>query len=90
MKLREVLSKINNLFNPPDVRRAKRLTNQWDKVNDIAAITQDKSSAHIMQEEEKKKRDERDELRAEMNMLLERVASDINRIKDILNRLLMS
>jgi len=87
MKLREVLSKINDLFNPSEVRRAKRLRNQWDKVNDIAAMTQDKSSANIMQEKEE---EERDELRAEMNMLLERVASDINRIRDILNRLLMS
>ncbi|MFC2003624.1 hypothetical protein ACFLV4_06775 [Chloroflexota bacterium] len=87
MKLREVLFKINDLFNPSEVRRTKRLKNQWDKVSDIASITQDKSSAHIMQEKEEA---ERDELRAEMNMLLEEVASDINRIRDILNRLLMS
>jgi len=32
----------------------------------------------------------RDELRAEMNMLSERVVSDIKRIRDIVNRLLMS
>ncbi len=59
MKLREAISKINDLFNPPEVRRAKRLKNQWDEVNDIAAITRDKSSAYIMQEKEEEKRDER-------------------------------
>ncbi len=90
MKLREVLFKINDLFNPPEVRRSKRLKNQWDKVSDIASITQDKNSAHIMQEKEEAEEAERDELRAEMNMLLEKVASDINRIRDILNRLLIS
>ncbi len=34
--------------------------------------------------------DERNKLRAELNMLLERVVSDSNRIKEIVNRLLMS
>ena len=34
--------------------------------------------------------EQRDKLRAELNMLLERVASDSNRIKAIVNRLLMT
>ena len=34
--------------------------------------------------------EQRDKLRAEMNMLSEQVASDIKRMRDIVNRLLMS
>ncbi len=87
MKLRGVLFKVNDLFNPPEVRRAKSLQQQWDELDDVAAIVEDRNNAHKFQEGQK---EEADKLRTEMNILLDRVASDMKRIKTIANRLTAS
>ena len=85
-----VLSWLSNLFNPPEVRRKKFLQKQWNEIDDIPAMIQGKGSASTMVEEEKGEEEDEEEetkLRAEMNMLLDGVVSDIKRIKDIANRL---
>jgi len=86
MKLRAGLFWLSDLFNPPEVRRKKWLQKQWSELDDIPAILQDNGSTDTVMED-KEEEDEEDKLRAEMNMLLDGVVSDIKRIKDIANRL---
>ena len=80
-----VLSWLSNLFNPPEVRRKRFLQKNWNEIDDIPAIIRGKGSTRTMMEEEGE--EEETKLRAEMNMLLDGVVSDIKRIKDIANRL---
>lgn len=91
MKLNTVLSWLSNLFNPPEVRRKKFLQKQWNEIDDIPAMIQGKGSISTVVEgergEEEDEEEEEAKLRAEMNMLLDGVVSDIKRIKDIANRL---
>ena len=86
MKLWAGLSWLSDLFNPPEIRRKMRLQKQWSELDDIPAILQDKGGVGTIVEDNEEE-DEEDKLRAEMNMLLDGVVSDIKRIKDIANRL---
>ena len=47
-------------------------------------------AGHLKPEPSTLSEEQRDKLRVELNTLLERVASDSNRIKEIINRLLLS
>ena len=85
MKPRVVLCGLSNLFDPPKVKRARQLKKQWDELDDVATIVYGRNSKTIVQECEE---EQRDNLRDEMNMLLERVESDTKRIRDIVDRLL--
>ena len=85
MKQLGVLSSLSELFDPAEIRQAKQLKKQWDDLDDIATIIQVKDKIRPAQHKEE---DESDKLRDEMNMLLERVACDTNRIKEIINQLL--
>ena len=84
MKLQGGLSRVNDLFNPREVRVAKRLQKQWDELDDVVNIIEGKNNAHKLQE---RVQQERDELIVEMNMLLDRIASDSKRVKQIVERL---
>ena len=87
MKPRGVLSGLSDVFNPAEVRRARRLQKQWDELDDVASIIGEKNTAHKLQEREE---EEIDKLRAELNLLLDRVVSDVKRVKDIVNQLTAS
>ena len=50
MKLEEVFSWLNDLFDPSEVRRAKMLQKRWDELDDVAAIIGDKNVAHRLRE----------------------------------------
>lgn len=47
-------------------------------------------AGHLLRDPSTFSEEEREKLRAELNTLLERVVSDSNRIKEIINRLLLS
>ncbi|MFC2002890.1 hypothetical protein ACFLV4_02960 [Chloroflexota bacterium] len=87
MKPGGVLSSLSDLFNPVEIRRAKQIKKQWDELDDVASIVFDRNSNTEVQEGEE---EQRDELRDEMNMLLDRIDSDINHVRDIVNRLQIS
>jgi len=80
MKLRAVLSWLSDLFNPSEIRRAKRLQKQWAELDDVASFIEvDNVTPKLLDTEE----EGRDKLHTEMDMLLDRVASDIKRVKEI-------
>jgi len=87
MKPGGVLSSLSDLFDPTEIRRAKQLKKQWDELDDVATIVYDRNSNTKVEEGEE---EQRDKLQDEMNMLLDRIDSDINHVRDIVNRLLMS
>ena len=82
-----VLSSLSDLFDPAEVKRARQLKKQWDELDDVATIVFGRNSNSKEQEGEE---EERDKLREEMNMLLDRIDSDINHVRDIVNRLQIS
>ena len=80
MKLRTVLSWLSDLFNPTEIRRAKRLQKQWAELDDVASFIEvDNATPQLLDTVE----EGRDKLHTEMDRLLDRVASDIKRIKEI-------
>ena len=85
MKIIRMLYNLSRFFDPAEVRKTRQLKTQWDELDDVATIIQDKKKIGII---EKKEEDGTDKLRDEMNLLLERVASDTKRIKEIINQLL--
>ena len=85
MKILRMLHSLSRLFDPAEVRKTRRLKTQWDELDDVATIIQDKKKVGIIQ---KKEGIEPEILRDEMNMLLERVASDTKRIREIIDQLL--
>ena len=85
MKILGVLSSLSRLFDPADVRKTRQLKSQWDELDDVATMIQDKDKTHTIK---KKEEEDSDKLRDEMNMLLERVACDTKRIREIINQLL--
>ena len=87
MKPGGVLSSLSDLFNPAEVKRAKQLKKQWDELDDVATIVYGRNSNTKVQEGEE---EQREKLRDEMNMLLDQVASDMKRIKIIVNHLTAS
>jgi len=87
MKPGGVLSSLSDLFDPAQVKRAKQLKKQWDELDDVVTIVYGKNSNTKVQEGEE---EQRDKLREEMNMLLDRIDSDIKNVRDIVNRLLIS
>lgn len=87
MKTAGVLSSLSDLFDPVEVRRARQLKKQWDELDDVPTIVYGKNSNPKEPEGEA---EEKDQLRAEMNTLLDRIDSDIKHIRDIVNRLLIS
>ena len=85
MKPGGVLSGLSSLFDPAEVKRARQLKKQWDELDDVAAIVYGRNSNTTVQEGEE---EQRNRLRDEMNMLLDRIDSDVNHLRDIVNRLL--
>jgi len=80
MKLRTVLSWLSDLFNPTEIRRAKRLQKQWAELDDVASFIEvDNVTPQLLDTVEEGS----DKLHTEMDRLLDRVASDIKRIKEI-------
>ncbi len=87
MKPGGVLSSLSDLFDPVEIRRAKQIKKQWDELDDVANIVYDRNSNTKVQEGEE---EQRDKLRDELNMLLDRIDSDTKHVRDIVNRLLIS
>ena len=87
MKPGGVLSSLSHFFDPAEVKRARQLKKQWDELDDVATIVYGRNSNTKVQEGEE---EQRDKLRDEMKMLLDRIDSDINHVRDIVNRLLTS
>jgi len=72
MKPRGMLSTLSGIFDPAEIRRARKLRKQWDELDDVPTIVHVGNSKCKEQEM--------------INMLLDRIETDIKHVKDIVNR----
>ena len=80
------LGRIEQGLRRPSTRTIQKIVGPLDfDLQELLIIT-----GHLLPGQSTSSEEQRDELRTELNTLLERVVTDTNRIKEIVNRLLLS